>query len=68
MIGRTVSRVTGRLVPGPNPNGNYFIFLSEDFRAGSFGHPWEESPCLFGSSCWTSFHPVLGKWHCERRR
>lgn len=32
----------------PYPDGDYFIFLSEDFRFGSFGHPWEESICLFG--------------------
>ncbi|GAA1376073.1 DUF2716 domain-containing protein [Streptomyces beijiangensis] len=32
----------------PYPDGDYFIFLSEDFHFGSFGHPWEESICLFG--------------------
>ncbi|MFD5140734.1 DUF2716 domain-containing protein [Streptomyces sp. NPDC058378] len=32
----------------PYPDGDYFIFLSEDFRVGTFGHPWEESLCLFG--------------------
>ncbi|MFF5924435.1 DUF2716 domain-containing protein, partial [Streptomyces flavochromogenes] len=32
----------------PYPDGDYFIFLAEDFRFGSFGHPWEESLCLFG--------------------
>ncbi|MFF7452544.1 MULTISPECIES: DUF2716 domain-containing protein [unclassified Streptomyces] len=32
----------------PYPDGDYYIFLSEDFRFGSFGHPWEESLCLFG--------------------
>lgn len=32
----------------PYPDGDYFIFLSEDFRFGSFGHPWEGSLCLFG--------------------
>lgn len=33
---------------GPYPDGDYFVFLSEDFRFGSFGHPWEHSLCLFG--------------------
>ncbi|MGK5632277.1 DUF2716 domain-containing protein [Streptomyces sp. URMC 123] len=32
----------------PYPDGDYYIFLAEDFRFGSFGHPWEESLCLFG--------------------
>jgi hypothetical protein len=32
----------------PYPDGDYHIYLSEDFRYGSFGHPWEESLCLFG--------------------
>ncbi|MEU6948152.1 DUF2716 domain-containing protein [Streptomyces sp. NPDC046316] len=32
----------------PYPDGDYFIFLAEDFRFGSFGHPWEGSLCLFG--------------------
>jgi hypothetical protein len=32
----------------PYPDGDYFIFLSEDFHLGSFGHPWENTICLFG--------------------
>ncbi|MFJ7209378.1 DUF2716 domain-containing protein [Streptomyces sp. NPDC098789] len=32
----------------PYPDGDYYIFLSEDFLTGSFGHPWEGSLCLFG--------------------
>ncbi|MFD9746332.1 DUF2716 domain-containing protein [[Kitasatospora] papulosa] len=32
----------------PYPDGDYYIYLSEDFRMGSFGHPWEKSLCLFG--------------------
>lgn len=34
----------------PYPDGDYYIYLSEDFRTGSFGHPWEESLCLFGQA------------------
>ncbi|MBM7168682.1 DUF2716 domain-containing protein [Streptomyces sp. G44] len=34
----------------PYPDGDYLIFLAEDFRFGSFGHPWEESLCLFGAN------------------
>ncbi|WP_460060815.1 DUF2716 domain-containing protein [Streptomyces sp. YKOK-I1] len=32
----------------PYPDGDYCIYLSGDFRLGSFGHPWESSVCLFG--------------------
>ncbi len=30
------------------PNGDYYIFLAEDFRFGIFGHPWEQTMCIFG--------------------
>ncbi|MER6690233.1 DUF2716 domain-containing protein [Streptomyces minutiscleroticus] len=30
------------------PDGDYYIYLSADFRLGSFGHPWESTVCLFG--------------------
>lgn len=32
----------------PIPDGDYYIILSEDFDSGSFGHPWEETICVFG--------------------
>ncbi|WP_218058164.1 DUF2716 domain-containing protein [Streptomyces sp. Wb2n-11] len=32
----------------PYPGGDCCIFIAEDFRFGSFGHPWEESLRLFG--------------------
>lgn len=32
----------------PFPNGDYYIFLTQDFSAGLFGHPWEQTICLFG--------------------
>ncbi|MFF8847596.1 DUF2716 domain-containing protein [Streptomyces sp. NPDC015127] len=48
----------------PYPDGDYYIYLSEDFRMGSFGHPWEESLCLFGEalldSVSTDVDKVLG--------
>ncbi len=31
------------------PNGDYPIFLAEDFRFGIFGHPWERTCCIFGA-------------------
>lgn len=33
----------------PVPDGDYFIFLSEDMSMGTFGHPWEQTLCVFGN-------------------
>jgi len=30
------------------PNGDYYIFLAQDFSFGLFGHPWEQTICVFG--------------------
>jgi hypothetical protein len=30
------------------PNGDYYIFLTRDMRSGVFGHPWEQTMCVFG--------------------
>lgn len=32
----------------PFPDGDYYIFLTQDFSAGLFGHPWEQTICVFG--------------------
>lgn len=32
------------------PDGDYYIFLADDFSFGTFGHPWQESLCVFGTS------------------
>ncbi|MFB4279141.1 DUF2716 domain-containing protein [Nonomuraea sp. MTCD27] len=32
------------------PNGDYYVFLSEDRTNGTFGHPWEQTLCIFGTS------------------
>ncbi|MFE2870920.1 DUF2716 domain-containing protein [Embleya sp. NPDC059259] len=34
---------------GPYPSGDYHVFLAEDLRFGTFGHPWEHSLCVFGA-------------------
>jgi hypothetical protein len=31
------------------PDGDYHIFLSQHLDFGWFGHPWEQSICVFGS-------------------
>lgn len=37
------------------PNGDYAIFLAEDFSFGLFGHPWEETICVFGQALLEAF-------------
>ncbi|MEV0274741.1 DUF2716 domain-containing protein, partial [Hamadaea sp. NPDC050747] len=32
----------------PYPDNDYYIYLAEDFRFGTFGHPWESTLCVFG--------------------
>lgn len=44
--GRTDSR--RRMPRSPYPDGDYPVLIAEDFSFGSFGHPWEQSICLFG--------------------
>src|SRR5579883_1048594 len=33
---------------GMFPNGDYYIFLAEDMTTGTFGHPWNQTLCVFG--------------------
>lgn len=43
----------------PYPDGDYYIYLAEDFAFGSFGHPWEHTVCLFGTELLARVaHPV----------
>ena len=30
------------------PNGDYYIFLSQDMSCGAFGHPWRQTICVWG--------------------
>lgn len=32
------------------PNGDYYLFLDPELRFGTFGHPWEQSLCIFGQT------------------
>jgi hypothetical protein len=34
----------------PLPNGDYYIFLTEDLSEGFFGHPWEQTICVMGDA------------------
>ncbi|MDQ5823304.1 MAG: DUF2716 domain-containing protein [Chloroflexota bacterium] len=37
------------------PNGDYYIFLAEDLSFGLFGHPWEQTLCVFGQALLNAF-------------
>jgi Protein of unknown function (DUF2716) len=37
------------------PDGDYSIFLAEDFSYGYFGHPWEATICIFGQPLLEAF-------------
>ena len=43
----------------PVPDGDYYAFLTEDYTAGTFGHPWEATLCVFGSDLVALLDPVL---------
>ena len=32
------------------PDGDYHTFVADDFRFGVYGHPWEETMCVFGEA------------------
>ena len=40
------------------PDGEYYIFLSEDFRFGTFGHPWESTICVWGEELLEAMGPL----------
>jgi hypothetical protein len=37
------------------PDGDYAIFLAEDFSLGFFRHPWEATICIFGEPLLEAF-------------
>ncbi|MET8234864.1 DUF2716 domain-containing protein [Micromonospora sp. NPDC005298] len=44
------------------PNGDYYIFLTEDMSTGTFGHPWEQTLCVFGEPLVSTLVPMLTAW------
>jgi hypothetical protein len=46
----------------PFPNGDYHIFLTEDMSQGTFGHPWEQTLCVFGADLVPAIIPSLTEW------
>ncbi|AWZ08836.1 hypothetical protein DRB96_29215 [Streptomyces sp. ICC1] len=31
------------------PNGDYYLYLQPDLLFGTFGHPWEQTLCVWGA-------------------
>ncbi|GIH13386.1 DUF2716 domain-containing protein [Rugosimonospora africana] len=50
------------------PNGDYYIFLTEDMTVGTFGHPWRQTLCIFGTALVESLVPKLAAWLSVKRR
>lgn len=44
------------------PNGDYYAFLSPDLEQGTFGHPWEQTLCVFGDQFGAALIPHLATW------
>ncbi|MBG0819322.1 DUF2716 domain-containing protein [Planomonospora sp. ID91781] len=44
------------------PDGDYYIFMSEDMANGTFGHPWEQTLCVFGADLTATLVPLLTSW------
>jgi hypothetical protein len=47
---------------GVFPNGDYHAFLAEDLTTGTFGHPWEQTLCVFGAPLVEALVPLLTSW------
>jgi hypothetical protein len=43
----------------PFPDGDYYIFLTEDMSQGTFGHPWERTLCVWGDDLVRDLVPEL---------
>lgn len=44
------------------PNGDYYIHMSPDLRWGTFGHPWQESLCIWGHDLVETLGAELSTW------
>jgi hypothetical protein len=50
------------------PDGDYYAFLTDDYREGTFGHPWEHSLCVMGDRLVGSLARSLETWLPIKRR
>jgi hypothetical protein len=46
----------------PFPDGDYYIFLGRNISFGTFGHPWEQTICVFGEALLHAFNPEAVPW------
>jgi hypothetical protein len=44
------------------PEGDYYSFLIPDMTAGTFGHPWEKTLCVFGEPLINTLGASLATW------
>jgi hypothetical protein len=52
----------------PFPNGDYSIVVSEDMTSGTFGHPWEQTLCVFGPRLIGPARSLTSYWPVKRSR
>jgi hypothetical protein len=50
------------------PNGDYYLFARPDFSEGTFGHPWEQTLCVFGQRVTATLGLTLSTWLPQKRR
>jgi len=50
------------------PDGDYAILLSDDFKTGTFGHPWEKTICIFGGELIEIFESLMPKGFVRKLR
>ena len=50
------------------PNGDYYIFATEDLASGTFGHPWEQTLCIYGEGLIAALAESLAQWLPIKRR
>jgi hypothetical protein len=43
------------------PNRDYFVLMTEDMSQGTFGHPWEQTLCVFGRDLVETLVPRLSE-------
>lgn len=51
------------------PIGDYYAFLNHDLSMGTFGHPWEQTLCVFGTPMIERLgEPLAAMLEVKRRR